>query len=184
MRAEDKRVAVRVLLSKWAPRIYQASIFPIFGGAADNCGICNQCAGQSSCVSDSSVRANTVVHIFHSDIVQKAAVIASPCAGVWIKDTNRSDLAAYGRALDLMRLNGLQKTTALRLIEGVEIQQGASDFSVNFLTVVPFFKVCIHNSTQCSIGEVLVRRLAVGTAAAKSACNLAVSRLHYVWKGK
>lgn len=34
MRAEDKRVAiVRVLHSKWAARIYQASIFPIFMGA-------------------------------------------------------------------------------------------------------------------------------------------------------
>ena len=40
-----------------------------------------------------------------------------------------------------MGLNGLQKTTALRLIEGVEIQQDATTFSVNFLTVVPFFKV-------------------------------------------
>ena len=62
-------------------------------------------------------------------------------AGVWIKDASRSDLAAYERALDLMGLNGLQKTTALRLIEGVEIQQDATAFSVNFLTVVPFFKV-------------------------------------------
>ena len=62
-------------------------------------------------------------------------------AGVWIKVASRSDLAAYARALDLMGLNGLQKTTALRLIEGVEIQQDATTFSVNFLTVVPFFKV-------------------------------------------
>lgn len=67
-------------------------------------------------------------------------------AGVWIKDTNRSDLAAYGRALDLMQLNSLQKTTALRLIEGLEIQQDASNFSVNFLTVVPFFKVHLPGS--------------------------------------
>ena len=85
--------------------------------------------------------------------MQKDRAIALPCSGVWIKDTNRSDLAAYGRALDLMQLNGLQKTTALRLIEGVEIQQDASTFSVNFLTVVPFFKVCIPSNTQCSIGE-------------------------------
>lgn len=85
--------------------------------------------------------------------MQKDRAIVLPCAGVWIKDTNRSDLAAYGRALDLMQLNGLQKTTALRLIEGVEIQQDASKFSVNFLTVVPFFKVCIPRITQCSIGE-------------------------------
>ena len=67
-------------------------------------------------------------------------------AGVWIKDASRSDLAAYERALDLMGLNGLQKTTALRLIEGVEIQQDATTFSVNFLTVVPFFKVCSCHS--------------------------------------
>ena len=40
-----------------------------------------------------------------------------------------------------MGLFGLQKTTALRLIEGIEIQQDATNFSVNFLTVVPFFKV-------------------------------------------
>lgn len=45
-----------------------------------------------------------------------------------------------------MQLNGLQKTTALRLIEGVEIQQDTSNFSVNFLTVVPFFKVPYNSS--------------------------------------
>ena len=48
-----------------------------------------------------------------------------------------------------MGLNGLQKTTALRLIEGVEIQQDATTFSVNFLTVVPFFKVpSCHSAVQ------------------------------------
>ena len=45
-----------------------------------------------------------------------------------------------------MQLNSLQKTTALRLIEGLEIQQDASNFSVNFLTVVPFFKVHLPGS--------------------------------------
>ena len=45
-----------------------------------------------------------------------------------------------------MQLNNLQKTTALRLIEGLEIQQDASNFSVNFLTVVPFFKVHLPGS--------------------------------------
>ena len=61
--------------------------------------------------------------------------------GTWIKDTGASDLAAYGRALDLMGLGRLQKTTALRLIEGLEIEQRGSDIAVRFLTVVPFFKV-------------------------------------------
>lgn len=49
-----------------------------------------------------------------------------------------------------MQLNSLQKTTALRLIEGVEIQQDASNFSVNFLTVVPFFKVWVPQKSQHS----------------------------------
>lgn len=62
-------------------------------------------------------------------------------AGVWIKDTNASDLASYERALDMMGLNGLQKTTALRLIEGLEIKTQGSTVTVQFLTVVPFFKV-------------------------------------------
>jgi ABC-type sulfate/molybdate transport systems ATPase subunit len=61
--------------------------------------------------------------------------------GTWVKDTGASDLAAYGRALDLMGLGGLQKTTALRLIEGLEIEQRGADIAVRFLTVVPFFKV-------------------------------------------
>jgi ABC-type transport system involved in cytochrome c biogenesis ATPase subunit len=61
--------------------------------------------------------------------------------GVWIKDTSASDLEAYGRSLDVMGLGGLQKTTALRLIEGLEIVQEGSTLSVRFLTVVPFFKV-------------------------------------------
>ena len=62
-------------------------------------------------------------------------------AGVWIKDTEASDLASYERALDMMGLNGLQKTTALRLIEGLEIKRQGSKITVQFLTVVPFFKV-------------------------------------------
>ena len=40
-----------------------------------------------------------------------------------------------------MGLGGLQKQTALRLIEGLEIElRGGADVSVRFLTVVPFFK--------------------------------------------
>ena len=61
--------------------------------------------------------------------------------GVWIKDTDASDLASYERALNMMGLNGLQKTTALKLIEGLEIRKQGSTVTVQFLTVVPFFKV-------------------------------------------
>ena len=39
-----------------------------------------------------------------------------------------------------MGLGGLQKQTALRLIEGLEIELRGADVSVRFLTVVPFFK--------------------------------------------
>jgi hypothetical protein len=66
-----------------------------------------------------------------------------------------------------MQLNGLQKTTALRLIEGVEIQQDTSKFSVNFLTVVPFFKVCMLSNQHHSMGELPDRWLAGDTAPAK-----------------
>ena len=59
-----------------------------------------------------------------------------------------------------MQLNGLQKTTALRLIEGVEIQQDASTFSVNFLTVVPFFKV--HHTSSLHYGAPHVVTLVAG----------------------
>ncbi|CAL5224241.1 g6893 [Coccomyxa viridis] len=100
--------------------------------------------------------------------------------GVWIKDTNRSDAAAYGRALDLMQLNGLQKTTALRLIEGVEIQQDASNFSVNFLTVVPFFKVTEQYSfsRQTSMAR---RDLRSGQQTAQARLDAEGVRLSITW---
>jgi len=36
----------------------------------------------------------------------------------------------------------LQRITAARLIEGLEIRQSPYSLTVQFLTVVPFFKVC------------------------------------------
>jgi hypothetical protein len=44
------------------------------------------------------------------------------------------------RILDVWGLQGLQRMTA-RLIDGMEIKQSADQFSVAFLTVVPFFRV-------------------------------------------
>ncbi|PRW21096.1 hypothetical protein C2E21_8404 [Chlorella sorokiniana] len=41
----------------------------------------------------------------------------------------------------VLPLSGLQKTTAMQLIEGVEIEQQGSEVAIRFLTVVPFFKV-------------------------------------------
>jgi hypothetical protein len=47
--------------------------------------------------------------------------------------------AGYEAALDVLGLSGLQKVTA-RLIEGIDIQQSSNRFTVNFVTVVPFFR--------------------------------------------
>ncbi|KAK9918423.1 hypothetical protein WJX75_004036 [Coccomyxa subellipsoidea] len=78
---------------------------------------------------------------------EAATESAQDLAGVWIKDTDASDLASYERALNMMGLNGLQKTTALKLIEGLEIREQGSTVTVQFLTVVPFFKVTEEFST-------------------------------------
>ena len=93
-----------------------------------------------------------------------------PSAGVWVKDTDASDAESYNRALDIMKLGvtlpgystlcvpsllevvrcshwtlavagRLQKITAARLIEGLDIRQSPYSLTVQFLTVVPFFKV-------------------------------------------
>lgn len=51
-------------------------------------------------------------------------------------------MVSYERALDLLQLTGLQKVTALNLVEGIEIeQQWGNRIAVRFLTVVPFFKI-------------------------------------------
>ena len=56
-----------------------------------------------------------------------------------------------------MGLGGLQKTTALRLIEGLEIEQRGADVTVRFLTVVPFFKVRMHLPLQAAAVTVTYR---------------------------
>lgn len=61
-------------------------------------------------------------------------------SGLWAKDAARSDLGAYERSLDLLGLSGLQRATA-KLIDGIEIRQDPTTFTVSFVTVVPFFKV-------------------------------------------
>jgi hypothetical protein len=49
-------------------------------------------------------------------------------------------VAAYGRALELMGIGGLQKTTAM-LIDGMETHHTEAIFEVFYLTIVPYFKV-------------------------------------------
>lgn len=58
-------------------------------------------------------------------------------SGTWVKDFAASDLEAYSRACDLLQLGGLQKTTALQLIEGMEIEQRGQHVAVRYLTGEP-----------------------------------------------
>ena len=38
--------------------------------------------------------------------------------GVWLKDPSASDMASYGRALQLMQVGGIQRTTAMQVGNG------------------------------------------------------------------
>lgn len=63
-------------------------------------------------------------------------------AGIWLKDEKASDAKAYERSLThCMRMGSLEKETAMRLFEGMEVKQDSQGFSVRYLTVVPFFQV-------------------------------------------
>jgi len=64
-----------------------------------------------------------------------------PPSGIFLRDISRSDMASYERALTLLELGKIQRTTAMQLIEGIELKHGGQWLSVEFLTVVPFFKV-------------------------------------------
>ncbi|KAG7671233.1 hypothetical protein Ndes2526B_g02294 [Nannochloris sp. 'desiccata'] len=64
-----------------------------------------------------------------------------PPTGIFLRDLSRSDMASYERALTLLELGKLQRMTAMQLIEGIELKHGGQWLSVEFLTVVPFFKV-------------------------------------------
>lgn len=61
--------------------------------------------------------------------------------GVYIRDTQQSDMVSYERALGLLGLGGLQRMTAMKLIEGLELRKEGDRIVLHFLTVVPFFKV-------------------------------------------
>ena len=59
---------------------------------------------------------------------------------MWKKIPELSDVAGYGRCLDLMGVGGIQKSTAL-MIDGMEVQHTQDKFAVFYLTIVPYFKV-------------------------------------------
>ena len=64
-----------------------------------------------------------------------------PPTGIFLRDLSRSDMTSYERSLMLLELGKLQRLTAMQLIEGIELKHGGEWLSVEFLTVVPFFKV-------------------------------------------
>ena len=57
-------------------------------------------------------------------------------------------MKGYTRMLELLHLSGIQRTTALQLIEGLEVEQSESSATIRFLTVVPFFKVHMSKVIQ------------------------------------
>jgi len=68
-----------------------------------------------------------------------ASAAAAPLTGTWLADY----AASTGRPalLTALGLSGLQRVTAEKLIEGVEISTGGGRLVVRYLTVVPFFQV-------------------------------------------
>ena len=51
-----------------------------------------------------------------------------------------------------MKMGGLQKETACRLFEGMEITEEGDDIIVRYLTVVPMFQVNTLSSLQSPAG--------------------------------
>ena len=68
-----------------------------------------------------------------------AASAASTLSGTWLADYG----ASTGRAalLTALGLSGLQRVTAEKLIEGVDVSADSHTLTVRYLTVVPFFQV-------------------------------------------
>ena len=65
-------------------------------------------------------------------------------SGIWLKDEQASDMKGYERSLThCFKMSGFQKETAMRLFEGMEVQQAGDEISIRYLTVVPFFQVCL-----------------------------------------
>ncbi|KAK9794621.1 hypothetical protein WJX73_010915 [Symbiochloris irregularis] len=68
-------------------------------------------------------------------------------SGIWLKDEKASDMKAYERSLThCMRMGSMEKETAMRLFEGMEVKHDSQGVKVSYLTVVPFFQVQEHFS--------------------------------------
>lgn len=63
--------------------------------------------------------------------------------GIYIRNDSKSEMLNYSRMLSLLELSGIQRMTAINLIEGVEVRVDAAQkkATVTYLTVVPFYNV-------------------------------------------
>lgn len=63
--------------------------------------------------------------------------------GVYLRDDGASTMKNYSRMLGLLQLSGIQRLTAIQLIEGVDVRvdEGKNTATVKYLTVVPFYNV-------------------------------------------
>ena len=63
--------------------------------------------------------------------------------GIYIRNDSKSEMLKYSRMLSLLELSGIQRMTAINLIEGVEVRvdDAQKKATVAYLTVVPFYSV-------------------------------------------
>ena len=104
---------------------------------------------------------------------EQGEVSLSDLTGVWIKDRQASDLESYARALDMMRLGSLQKTTALNLIEGFELREEQGGLKLKFLTVVPFFEVSeTYRSAPANLAPTFSKQISISMPGTDRNCLL------------
>lgn len=63
--------------------------------------------------------------------------------GIYLRDDESSTMKNYSRMLGLLNLSGIQRLTAIQLIEGVDVRvdEGKNTATITYLTVVPFYNV-------------------------------------------
>ncbi|BDA50356.1 hypothetical protein COCOBI_16-0320 [Coccomyxa sp. Obi] len=72
---------------------------------------------------------------------QCAAGVRTDFNGKWRKDKSASQMDCYSKQLDLLQLQGVQKSLAQKLINGLQIQQNDESMRVQFtVDKVPFYK--------------------------------------------
>ncbi len=100
-----------------------------------------------------------------------------PPTGIFLRDISRSDMTSYERSLALLELGKLQRMTAMQLIEGIELKHGGQWLSVEFLTVVPFFKVTERYSLGSTV-SISRRDLRTGNQQAEAYVDPVDGALH------